>query len=131
MALAHMYILRYTLPMIRKSHSWSLTRTRDKSAEAFGPSIPGPLGGQASARSQCPPDRFISHFKPQPVHWASVSHISHILDLVPRTALNSGGAVVCLCGSCFPLSRIRFLSLPSKEHSCSASSFILFALCSR
>ena len=56
-------LIYYPTHMIRKSHSWSLTWTRDKSADQSGPSIVSLSSGQSGPQAHNAGTGFISHFE--------------------------------------------------------------------
>ena len=94
--------------MIRKSHSWSLTWTRDKSAGQNGPSIVSLSGGQSQSQS-----RQSRHWQ---AHDAGAGCISH---LKPRISYLSRGvripfAIIRVRSRTFAIIRDIFTPLPPR-----------------
>ena len=90
----------YSTNMIRKSHSWSLTWTRDKSADQSGPSIGSLPSGQSESRQR-------------QAHYAGAGYTSHF---EPRISYFSQGvripfAIIRVCSQtvrAFPPSSTLF-----------------------
>ena len=67
--------------MIRKSHSWSLTWTRDKSADQSGPSIVCPSSGQSGPQAHSADSGCILPFEPR----TSCQSRGSFSDLISRS----------------------------------------------
>ena len=94
-----MSLIYYLRNMIRKSHSWSLTWTRDKSADQSGPSIVCPSSGQSGPQAHSADSGCILPFEPR----TSCQSRGSFSDLISRSTFpvspSAPGWCFSRCGS--------------------------------